>query len=201
MKILKVIWGLILLGALIAVVQLADPPQDSPAVRFQQLPDVRVLQLAEAAFATRQSGPALLLMDYVIENHLPDHAQATDARQKIFAQLAVDNTPVSRLKAIGWASILAGGNSFESLAGKTVADSVSYGEVAEIARQGGFEGYQDDFTDALNSILGMSSVFPPADSAILLTKAARRAGAIREPLAKQLRQMLTLMQADPKSGL
>ena len=141
---------------LIVVVQLADPPQDSPAVRFQRLPDVSVLHMAHAAWAARQSGPALLLMEYVIENDLPDKAQATDARQKIFAQLAVDNTPVSRLKATGWAAVLAGGNSFESLAGNTVADAVSYGEIAEVARQGGFEGYQDDFTDALNSILGMA---------------------------------------------
>lgn len=201
MKILKVVWGLILFGALIVVVQLADPPQDSPVVRFQRLPDVSALHMAHAAWGTRQSGPALLLMDYAIENDLPDKVQATEARQKIFAQLAVDNTPVSRLKAIGWASLLAGGNSFESLAGNTVADAVSYGEIAEVARQGGFEGYQDDFTDALNNILGMAKVFPPADSTIMLAKAARRAGAINESLAKQLRQMLTLMQADPKSGL
>lgn len=201
MKILKVVWGLILFGALIVVVQLADPPQDSLVVKFQRLPDLSALHMAHAAWASRQSGPALLLMDYVIENDLPDKVQATDARQKIFAQLAVDNTPVSRLKAIGWAAVLANENSFESLAGNTVADAVSYGEIAEVARQGGFEGYQDDFTESLNSILGISKVLPPADSTIMLAKAARRAGAINEALAKQLRQMLTLIQTDPKSGL
>ncbi|HUJ08441.1 MAG TPA: hypothetical protein VL171_00300 [Verrucomicrobiae bacterium] len=201
MKIVKVLWGLILFGALIVVVQLAEPPQDSPAVRFQRLPDVSVLHTAHAMWAGRQAGPALLLMDYVIENHLPDASEATDARQKIFAQLAVDNTPVSRLKAVGWSAVLAGGNSFDNLAGNTVADAVSYGEIVEIARQGGFEGYQDDFTDALNHILGMATVFPPAESAILLAKAARRSGAINPSLTKQLRQMLTLIQTDPKSAL
>ncbi len=201
MKILRVVWGLILLAGLVVVVQLADPPHDSPMVRFQRLPDVSVLNMAHAAWAARQSGPALLLMDYVIENDLPDKVQATEARQKTFAQLAVDNTPVSRLKATGWAAVLANGNSFDSLAGNTVADAVSYGDIAQVARQGGFEGYQDDFTEALNSILGMAQVFPPAESTIILTKAARRSGAINESLAKQLRQMLTLMQTDPKSAL
>ena len=106
-----------------------------------------------------------------------------------------------RLKATGWAAALASGNSFDSLAGNTVADAVLYGEIADVARQGGFEGYQDDFTAALNNILVMANVFPPADSAITLAKAARRASAINDPLTKQLRQALSLMQADPKSAL
>lgn len=143
----------------------------------------------------------MLLLDYAIENDLPDKARAVEARQKVFAQLAGENTPASRLKATGWAAALAGGNSFENLAGTTVADAALYGEIAEVARQGGFEGYQDDFTAALNGILGMANVFPPADGAIMLAKAARRAGAINESLSKQLRQMLGLMQADPKSAL
>ena len=108
MKILKVVLGVILFGALIALVQLADPPQDSPAAKFQRLPDVSVLHMAHAAWAGRQSGPALLLMEYVVENDLPDKEQAVEARQKIFAQLATENTPVSRLKATGWAAALAG---------------------------------------------------------------------------------------------
>ena len=201
MKILKVLCGVILFGALIVVVQLADPPQDSPTAKFQHLPDAGLLHMAHAAWAARQSGPSLLLMEYIVENNLPDKEQAIDSRQKIFAQLAADNTPVSRLKATGWAAALAGGGSFESLAGNTVADAVLYGEIADVARQGGFEGYQDDFIEALNNILGMANVFPPADSAILLAKAARRAGAINESLAKQLSQMLSLMQTDPKSAL
>ena len=201
MKIVKIVWGLILFGALIALVQLADPQTDSPSAKFQRLPEVSVLQLAEAEWAAGRSEAALLLLDYVAENNLPDKEKAVAARQKIFAQLATENTPVSRLKATGWAAAVAGGNSFESLAGNTVADAVLYGEIAEVARQGGFEGYQDDFIAGLNNILGMANVFPPADGAIMLAKAARRAGAVNESLAKQLRQMLDLMQADPKSAL
>src|SRR5258706_7657680 len=70
-----------------------------------------------------------------------------------------------------------------------------------MAREGGFEGSQDDFTTALNAILPMASVFPPAEGTITLVKAARRTGAINESLLNQLRQMLALMQADPKSAL
>jgi hypothetical protein len=201
MKALKVCLGVLLFGALITVVQLADSPLDTPIAQFQRLPDVGVMHLAEAEWAVGRSGSALLLLDYSIENDLPDKAKAVEGRQKVFTQLAGENTPASRLKATGWAAALAGGNSFENLAGTTVADAALYGEIADVAKQGGFEGYQDDFTAALNSILGMANVFPPADGAIMLTKAARRAGAIDDSLTKQLRQMLGLMQADPKSAL
>src|ERR1017187_450452 len=201
MKALKVCLGVLLFVALIVVVQLADSPLDTPIAQFQRLPDVNIMHLAEAEWADGLSGSALLLLDYVIENDLPDKAKAVEGRQKVFAQLANETTPASRLKATGWAAALAGGNSFENLAGTTVADAALYGEIADVAKQGGFEGYQDDFTAALNNILGMANVFPPADGAIMLTKAARRAGAINESLTKQLRQMLGLMQADPKSAL
>jgi hypothetical protein len=76
-----------------------------------------------------------------------------------------------------------------------------YGEIADVARQGGFDGHPDDFTAALNSIVSMATVFPPAEGAITLTKAARSVGAINESLTKQLQQMLGLMQSDPKSAL
>ena len=201
MKVLRVCLGVLLFGALITVVQLADSPLDTPIAQFQRLPDVSVMHMAEAEWAVGRSGSALLLLDYTIENDLSDKAKAVEARQRVFTQLASENTPASRLKATGWAAALAGGNSFENLAGTTVADAALYGEIADVARQGGFEGYQDDFTAALNSILGMANVFPPAEGAIMLTKAARRAGAINESLTKQLRQMLGLMQADPKSAL
>lgn len=201
MKVLRFCLAIVLFGALVTVVQLADSPLDTPGAKFQQLPDVSVMHMAEAEWAAGRSGSALLMLEYVIENNLPDKTRAIDGRQKVFAQLASENSPASRLKATGWAAALAGGNSFENLAGATVADAALYGEIAEVARQGGFEGAQDDFIASLNSILGMTTVFAPADGAIVLAKAARRAGAINESLTKQLGQMLSLMQADPKSAL
>ncbi len=201
MKALKICLGVILFGMLIAVVQLADPPQDTPAAKFQRLPDVSLMTTAQAERAAGRSGVALLLLDYVIENDLPEKAAATKLRGEVFTQLAGENTPVSRLKATGWAATLVGGNSFESLAGGTVADAVLYGDISQVARDGGFEGYQDAFTGSLNNILGMANVFPPAAGTITLVKAARRTGAINEPLTQQLSSLVELMQADPKSAL
>lgn len=201
MKVLRFLLGVVLFGALIVVVQLVDSPLDTPAAKFGRLPDASVMQIAEAEWAVGHSGSALLLLDYVVENNSPDKTRAVDARQKIFTQLASENTPASRLKATGWAAALAGGNSFENLAGATVADAALYGEIAGLAKQGGFEVPPDDFIASLNNVAPMATVFAPADGTITLAKAARRAGAINESLSTQLGQMLSLMQADPKSAL
>jgi hypothetical protein len=140
MKGLKVIVGLILFAALVAIVQLADPMLESPSALFQRLPD------APGAPATEASA----------------------------------------------------GNSFDNLAGGTVADSVLFGELAEQSRQGALDAAPDEFIAALNQIRPMATVFPPAEGAITLAKAARRAGAINDSLARQLRQALGILQSDPK---
>ena len=88
MKALKVCLGVLLFGALITVVQLADSPLDTPIAQFQRLPDVSVLHLAEAEWAVGRSGSALLLLDYPIENDLPDKPRAVESRQRVFTQLA-----------------------------------------------------------------------------------------------------------------
>jgi hypothetical protein len=200
MKVLRFVLGVILFGALIVVVQLADSPLDTPSAEYRRLPDVSLPHMADAELAAGRSSSALLMLDYAIENNSPDKQKAVDARQKVFAQLAGQNTPASRLKATGWAAAL-GGNSFENLAGTTVADAAQYGDIADLARQGGLEGNRDGFINALNGLAGMANVFPPAEGAITLIKAARVAGAINEPLTVQLTQMLNLMQSDPKSGI
>ena len=201
MKVLKVFLALLLFGALVIVVQLVDSPADSPGAEYQRLPEVSLRTIAKAEWAAGRVESALLLTDYVIENNLPDKTDADALRQEVFQQLASDRTPVSRLKATGWASVLAGGNSFDNLAGSTVADGVLYGEVADQAQRGGFDNDQDPFLASLNNIRGMASVFPPAEATIALAKAARIAGALNESLTKQLSQMLIPMQADPKSAL
>ncbi len=101
MKALKFCLAVILFGTLIAVVQLADPPMDTPAVNFQRLPDVSLVNTASAEWAAGRSGVALLLLDYVIENDLPDKEQAVSLRSQVFQKLADENTPVSKLKATG----------------------------------------------------------------------------------------------------
>ena len=201
MKMLKLCWGLILFGALVLVVQLADTPLDSPAARFQRLPDANLRTMAEVEWAAGRPETALLLLDYVIKNDLPDKDLAAETRQKILAQLASENTPASRIEATGWAASVAGGNAFETLAGSTVADSVLSGEIADQSRQGALDDPKDDFISALNNLRGMSDVFPPAEGAITLAKAAKLAGAMNESLTRQLRQTASLMQADPKSAL
>src|SRR5579871_5837426 len=199
MKVLKICLGIILFGALITVVQLADTPLDTPAAKFQQLPDMTISQVAEAEWAVGHVSSALLLLDYSIDNNLPDKARATESRQKVFAQLANENAPANRVRATGWSTELAGGSSFANLAGSSIADGALYGEIAQTARQGGFDQPPDDFVTALNNITSVDSVFPAADGPITLAKAARRTGAINDALLGQLSHVVDMMRSDPKS--
>jgi hypothetical protein len=193
MKMFRWMWGIILLGVLLIIFQLADPAQNSPAEKFQRFQDVNLPAIAEAEWAAGRPDTAMLLLDAA--------GGTSDLRQKIIAQLASDNSPVARLKATGISSLIGAGNSFESLAGSTVADAVLYGEVADAARQGAFDAPPDAFVNSLNQISTMATVFPPASGTITLMKAARRAGAIDEALAKQFEHILTMIQPDPKAAI
>src|SRR5277367_3139844 len=98
MKVVRFILGVILFGALIVVVQLADSSLDTPSAKYERLPDVSLLHMADAESAAGRSSSALLLLDYVIQHDSSEKQQALDDRQKVFAQLTSENTPISHLK-------------------------------------------------------------------------------------------------------
>lgn len=127
MNVLKLLLGVVLFVALVALLQLPEAPMDSPATQFQRLPDTQ--------------------------------------------------RPVAEP-----------GNSFETLAGTTVADSAIAGELPAP-------------TDPqFERIRGISAVFAPADGAITLVEAAQHT-AIRPPLMKHLGQAAGTIESNPKSPL
>jgi hypothetical protein len=192
-KVFKWVIGILLLGVLVLIFQLSDPPQNSPAAKFQRLPEVSLPAVAEAEWAAGRPDSALLVLDYAGGN--------TELRQKIIAQLAGDSSAVARVRATGVSTLISGPSSYASLAGSSVADAVLYGEIADAARQGAFDAPPDAFITGLNQIGAMAAVFPPSAGAITLTKAAHRSGAMNESLTRQLTHVLTLIQPDPKGAL
>lgn len=199
MNVLKIIAGVVLLAVLVAVAQLADPPLNSPAAQYRRLPDVNLTSLAEAEWVAARPATAVLVLDHILTGNQPDKTAAADLRQKIVGQLAADASPAARVAAMG--ATLTGNDGFESLARASVADVALYGEIAELARQGTLDATPDDFVTGLNGVRSLAGVFPPAEGALTLAKAARRTGALNVALTKQLQLMLGLMQADPKSAL
>jgi len=200
MKMLKLGGILVLLGALVVILQLADPPRDSPAARFRRLPDANFTGMAQAEAAAGHHGAALLLLDYSVATDSASQSEVLSLGHSVFSQMTADDSPAGRLKTTGWTTLSGGGNSFENLAAGTVADSVLYGDIAELSRQGAFDNKQDEFVTALNAVTGIADVFPPAGSAITLVKAARLTAAVNDLLSKQLRHVLSLVQSDPKSS-
>jgi len=201
MKIFKLVWALVLLAALVIVVQLVDSPRVTPAARFQRLPEVGLLGLAEAEAAAGRDGAALLLLDCLIESNPLNQARVVALRQDRFTQMATDRDPVRRLQTAGWTSQASPGGAFASLAGSSLIDSLLYGQIADLVRHQSLLDTPDDFVTALGQVEPMAAVFPPAEGAITLIKAAKRTGALNDSLLQQLRQVLQLIQADPKSAL
>jgi len=182
MKVLKLAWALCLLAVLVIAVQLVDPPPDSPATRFGRLAEPDLVKHAETAGI-----PAgLFLADYVIEQNLPRRADALALRATLLGQ-------GSRLQVAGWSSWTAAGSQFENLAGNNVADSVLYGELADVARQMPDEA-------EISKARPLAGLFPPADGALTLFKLAGKSGALNENLSRQLKHVLEVVGADPKSA-
>jgi hypothetical protein len=201
MKMLKLGAALVLLAALVIILQLADSPKDSPTAEFQRLPNADLRGVAQTEGAAGRQDAALLLLDYVAENDPAGKPEALALRRSVFSKLLADNSPVARLRATGWTALAGGAGSFENLAGTTVADSVLYGEIAELAQRDAFENKQDELVATLNGLSAIGDVFPPAASAIALVKAAKLTGAINQSLGAQLRHIVSLIQPDPKSAL
>jgi hypothetical protein len=200
MKMLKLGAALILLVALVMILQLMDPPKDSPTTEFQRLPDANLRSIAETEAAAGRQDAGLLLLDYVVENDSAHKPEALSLRQNVYSKMVTDKSPLGQLRATGWTALAGGASSFESLASTTVADSVLYGEISNLAQRGAFDNKQDEFVTSLDSVGGIADVFPPAGSAITLVKAARLTKAINESLSQQLRHIVSLIQPDPKSA-
>src|SRR5213594_1843543 len=104
MKVLKFLLGVVFFVVLVVLVQLPEPPMESPLIQYQRLPNVNPRAASEA------------------------------------------------------------GNSFENLAGNTIADAALFGDLAPQS--------DPDFSAALDRIRPMTTVFAPAEGAIALAKAA-----------------------------
>lgn len=74
MNVLKFMFGLILLAALVMLVQLPETPMGSPAAQFQQLPDVRP-PAALAAGSSYQSLAGSTIADLAMLGELPQQAE------------------------------------------------------------------------------------------------------------------------------
>ena len=122
MKLLRILLICALGAALFAMLQLPDPLADRPEAEYVNLPDADFAEAASVAWKTGLRGPAVLLMDYSIEQQLGDADECLRLRTEKLTALQMDTTPAGKLLALGLATVPSDANWFEGLSGNSVAD-------------------------------------------------------------------------------
>lgn len=192
MKILRLILILIVGVLLFMVMRLPDSPSRDEG-GFANIPAADFRRLAAAQWQTDQPGRAVLLLNYSIENDLPDAEACAGARDGYLAVMRSDRTLKGRLAEFGLDQLREGAGDFAGLSGATVADWV----VAEGTQTSATD---DDFGAQLEVARKLTELFPPAAPALRLADAAWRGGILRSGLKLQLARALQVACDSESSG-
>jgi hypothetical protein len=196
---LKFAWILLLTSCLAFFWWLPNPQDPTPAETYAALPDADLRARAEKAWEAGNEDTALALLDYIIDNELPDTAAAVSQREAYLSELEARDSLFGRLSSAGRGALTGQVDSFESLGGAMVADLFVYGDIRDLVRETVFEAESDPFIVALSSAGLITTLFPPADPAVSAVKASRATGALSKPMTDQLRKALTFIKKNPDS--
>ncbi len=182
------------MGALLfLILQLPDKSGGNAARDYVELPTADFRQLAAAEWKAGRSGPAILLLNYAVENNLPDAAACDGAREGYLAAMAGDRTPAGQLAILGLERTLPAAGGFASLSGGTVADWFLAGETK-------LSPAADDISRQVSAAQKLTEIFPPAAPALRLIEAAWRGDAVQGALQQPLARALEAMAAAPEGA-
>jgi len=200
MNIVRVIVVLILLGVLAGVMQLPDPNSETPMALFQSLNPDDFVTKAKEEWKENRRASALVLLDYAIENQLPDASVAAHLREGYWAAMKVDRSVLGRLQSFGHDTVRAESDWFDSLGGTTLADAVAYSGLRDIASAMAQQASPDEFVQLLREAREIPALFPPAEPVVSLIIIARMTGVIRPPLAEQWTSVIRYIRTSPDSS-
>ena len=161
---------------------------------FNQLPDFDFRTEAQSLWDAGEQDSSLVLLQQIIENDWPDKAAAKQLYDDYTRQLQERNSSIGRIKAFGTSFVTGEVNSFEELAGASLADFFVYGDIRDLTRELVFEDDKNNFIIALSALGLLTTAFPPADPIASLLKAAHKTGSLTEPMVKHLTKILTPLQ-------
>lgn len=161
---------------------------------FNELPDFDFRTEAQSLWDAGEQDSSLVLLQQIIENDWPDKAAAKQLHEDYTRQLKERNSGIGRIKAFGTSFVTGNVNSFEELAGASLADFFVYGDVRDLTRELVFEDDQNNFIIALSALGLLTTAFPPADPIASLLKATYKTGSLTEPMVKHLTKILTPLQ-------
>ncbi|MBU4211053.1 MAG: hypothetical protein KKD33_00560 [Verrucomicrobia bacterium] len=200
MRILQIVLIVVTTLVLIAVLQLPDRARDISGADFAVLPESDLRALAEANWEAGRRGAALEVLDYIGRNKVAGWLVAAGQRDKYRAALRTDTTALGRLTALGTElEPDAAAGSFESLAGSSVADGMIHADIPRLITETS-QG-SNLFITRINEADTLSALFPQAELAFALLKAAACTQAIQPPLQNQLTDCLAAVRSSPGSSL
>ncbi|NRA37151.1 MAG: hypothetical protein HRU15_03340 [Planctomycetes bacterium] len=202
--------ALVLACVIYVLISLPSEAERSSSVDddFQALPDVDLAATAEELWAEQRKESALNILAYAIKYgqqdlsaHIPSGLAnnlplCAALEEDYLLALNSDKSLDGRLWKIGKGAVTGEIDSWEEMAGSTVADLFVVGDIRDLFMQSFIVDETDALIVSLSTLGILTTVWPPADPAISLLKAARKGQHISEPIVKQLS---TAAQAYKKS--
>jgi len=200
MRILQIVLIIVTTLVLIAVLQLPDRAREISGADFAALPESDLRALSEANWEAGRRGAALEILDYIVRNKVTGWLVAAGQRDKYRAVLQTDTTALGRLTALGTElEPDAATGSFDSLAGRCLADGIIHADIPRLITETS-QG-ANVLIKRINEADALSSLFPQAELAFALLKAAACTQAIQLPLQNQLADCLAAVRSSPGSSL
>ena len=192
----RYISAIVLCLLIIGLVSLPHSPRsdlftDSEIEKYHQLPDFDFRSEAINSWEVGDHESALLLLNEIIKNDLPDKAAAQQLKNDYTEEMEKRNSALGRITAMGSSFVTGEVNSFEELAGASLADFFMYGDIRDLTKELIFEEDGNDFIIALSGLGLLTTVFPPADPLASVLKTSHKSGSLSDALIKQLKQVLS----------
>ena len=172
----------------------------TPSEELALLPDADLAAIADTHWANGYRDSAISVLRYSEDIKQADLAQDPNARSGVVASsplhkqllheysssLADESSIDGRLWKLGSGAVTGEIDSWEAMAGSTVADLFVVGDIRDIIMQSFVVDDTDEFILTLSAVGIATTVWPPADPAISMLKAAQKSKSIADPIVNQI---------------
>jgi len=191
----KLIFCSVLFIVAIGILMLPDPLQrgfDQLVTEqgFESLPDADLRTIAEQEWEAGRKETAISILDYMIEENMGDAASAKALREQYLNKIRSDDSSVGHLRSAAYGFATGKVDDLSSLAGSSAADVFIWGDVRDLVREIVFEDETDEIVVALSAAGIVTTIYPPGEIAIDVTKALKRVSAFSAPMIDLMKKML-----------
>ena len=185
----------------IAAVLISLPGQlkSSSNTEFPESEDFNFRIQAEKLWNNGDSEGALILLQTALDFKTDDHAAVTETHNEYLHKIKERNSALGKLKAFGFSFLTGQVNSFEELAGSSVADFFLYGDIRDLGRELIFEDRADPFITSLSAAGLLTSIFPPCDASVSILKSAKKSNILTATLKQQITKSMEPLLKGTKS--